>query len=325
MKHELGKTGITTSALGMGTWALAGEWTLGGNPAGWGPVDEAESIAAIQAAYDGGIRVFDTAANYGAGLSERLLGKALGAHRRDCVISTKFGFVVHEREKRVEWPGPADGPVEDRVFAECEASLKRLGTDWIDVYFFHQWDYDPVRALELRESLEKLVAQGKIRSYGWSTDDPALAAIFAAGPHCSSIQCTANVFADNGPILELCARAGLSAFNKSPLAMGFLSGKHQVNATFAASDVRSADWVRESFQKPADAKLGALRDILTSGGRSLVQGSLACLWARNPRNLPIPGIRTVQQARENARAMELGPLGPAEMQELGRLLAAPAT
>src|SRR3989304_3891469 len=99
MNRTIGSTGGKTSALGMGCWAIGGEWTLAGNQMGWGRIDEAQAIAAIQAAHDAGIRLFDTAANYGAGLSEVLLGKALAGRREDCLISTKFGFVVNEAAK----------------------------------------------------------------------------------------------------------------------------------------------------------------------------------------------------------------------------------
>lgn len=321
MIRTIGKTDTQTSALGMGCWAIGGEWTLAGDQMGWGRIDESQAIATIQAAYDAGIRVFDTAANYGAGLSEILVGKALAGRRSECIISTKFGFVVNEAAKTIIWPDEAvDGNVAQRVATECEESLRRLGTDYIDIYFFHQWEHDPAQIPDLRLALDRLVEQGKIRSYGWSTDDPKLANLLADSSNCQTMQMTLNVVQDNPAMVQLCESQGLSAFNKSPLAMGFLSGKYSADTQFGAHDVRSREWPQEAFQKPIMAKLDALRDILTSGGRTLVQGSLAWIWARSQTTLPIPGIRTVKQAQENAKAMEFGPLTPAQFEEVEQIL-----
>lgn len=322
MKRKLGRTGIETSALGMGCWAIGGEWSFLGNPAGWGKTDDAESLRAIRAAYDNGVRVFDTAANYGTGHSERLVAEGLGAHRGECVISTKFGFEVDEKAKVVRNRGEnvRTMPVAEHVAAECEASLKRLNTDYIDVYFFHVWDYDNTLALDVREALERLVEQGKIRSYGWSTDSPESAAVFAAGEHCSSIQTNFSVAIDQPEILALCERRDMAAFNRGPLAMGFLTGKYGADTTFSATDVRNEAWVKDLFQAPISAKLEALREILTSGGRTLAQGALAYIWAKSETTLPIPGIRTVKQAEENAKAMEAGPLTPDQVTEIDRIM-----
>lgn len=323
MQRKLGRSGISTSALGMGCWAIGGEWSFLGAPAGWGKTDDAESQRAIAAAYDHGIRVFDTAANYGTGLSERLLAEGLGAHRQDCVITTKFGFEVDEDAKVVR--NRSDDmrtmPVARHVAAECEASLKRLGTDYIDVYFFHVWDYDTTMALDVRAALEQLVDQGKIRSYGWSTDAPESASVFAQGPHCSAIQTNFSIAVDQPEILRLCEQLDMAAFTRGPLAMGFLTGKYGSDTTFSQTDVRNAPWVKQQFQGPVSAKLSAMREILTSGGRTLAQGALAYIWARSERTLPIPGIRTAEQAAENATAMEYGPLSADQTAEIDRIMA----
>ena len=322
MKRKVGRLGFETSALGMGCWAIGGEWEFLGNPAGWGKSDDAESLRAIAAAFDHGVRVFDTAANYGAGHSERLLAKALGTKRQDCVIATKFGFEVNEGAGRVSNRGAnmRTMPVAQFVAEECEASLKRLGTDCIDVYFFHVWDYDSAMALDVRSELEKLVEQGKIRSYGWSTDEPESVRLFSEGAHCSSIQTNFSVALDQPEILSLCEERDMSAFNRGPLAMGFLTGKYNASTTFGKTDVRNEAWVKDLFQGPISARLDEMRDILTSEGRSLAQGSLAYIWAKSETTLPIPGIRTEQQAVENAKAMDFGPLRPDQTAEIDRIM-----
>ncbi|MCG8480032.1 MAG: aldo/keto reductase [Spirochaetales bacterium] len=325
MKRRLGRMGIETSALGMGCWAIGGEWSFLGTPAGWGKTDDAESVRAIRAAYDHGIRVFDTAANYGTGLSERLVAEGLAGHRNECVISTKFGFEVDEEAKEARNRG-ADMrtmPVAEYVQGECEASLRRLKTDYIDIYFFHVWDYDNALAVDVTEALERLVEQGKIRSYGWSTDSPESAAVFADGAHCSAIQTNFSIAVDQPEILSLCEKRDMAAFNRGPLAMGFLTGKYGADTTFSATDVRNGAWVKDMFQGPISATLDTLREILTSGGRTLAQGALAYIWARSATTLPIPGIRTVAQAEENAKAMEAGPLAAEEAAEIDRIMGRP--
>lgn len=322
MKRRIGRIGDETSALGMGCWAIGGIWTFMGMPAGWGETDDDESLRAIRAAYDHGIRVFDTAANYGTGHSESLLGRGLGADRPNCIISTKFGFNVDPRTKQVGSPSDQTRtmPVAPFIAAECEASLSRLHTDYIDIYFFHINDYDNTLALDVREQLERLVEQGKIRGYGWSTDSPESAAVFAEGRHCSAVQTSFSVAVDQPEILALCEEKGMTAFNRGPLAMGFLTGKYGRDTRFPETDVRTRAWAKEVFQVPVTEHLDELREVLTSGGRTLAQGALAYIWGRSGCTLPIPGIRTVAQAEQNAAAMEFGPLTPDQVEAVDRIM-----
>lgn len=315
--RTLGRSGITVSPLGMGCWAIGGPWRFLGNPAGWGTVDDDESLRAVHAALAGGITLFDTALNYGAGHSERILGRAVAGRRDEVVLATKFGFHVDEDAKQV-------GPYEPRevitnLRADCERSLRNLGTDVIDLYQLHVWDYPADLAVELREALEDLVTAGKIRGYGWSTDDADAARVFAAGEHCAAVQHDLNVVRDAPEVLALCDEANLASVNRSPLARGALTGKYGKDVTFSADDVRGEDWSMRTFFDPALARLEALRDVLTSDGRSLTQGALAWIWARSDRTVPIPGIRTVEQAEENARAMDLGPLTAEQMAQVAAL------
>ena len=161
---------------------------------------------------------------------------------------------------------------------------------------------------------------GKIRAYGWSTDDPQLAQIFAQGEHCAAIQHDLNVIMDAPEMLALCEREKLASVNRSPLARGALTGKYSKNSLFAENDVRTDDWSSEHFFRPTLEKLEALRSILTSNGRTLAQGALAWVLTRSQSAIPIPGIRTVKQAEENARAMQIGLLSPDQMQEIEKLL-----
>ena len=177
--RTFGRSGTTVSALGLGTWAIGGPAWLDGKPIGWGQVDDAESLRAIHRALDLGIAFFDTAPVYGAGRSERLLGQAL-AGRHDATIATKFGLAIDEDRRLMT--GVMTHPDPALIRSDCEASLRRLNVEAIDLFLCHPSELPVVHAAEVRDILEDLVAEGKIRGHGWSTDDVAGAAIFAAAP-----------------------------------------------------------------------------------------------------------------------------------------------
>lgn len=317
--RTLGRSGVEVSPLGMGCWAIGGPWTFIDGPGGWGEVDDDESVRAIHAALANGITFFDTAATYGTGHSEEVLGRALAGRRDDVVLATKFGFDVDVAGKRVTRFAD-DADVARDVRAACEASLRRLGTDRIDLYQLHVWDLPLEHALDVRDVLEELVAEGKVRTYGWSTDDPGPVRVFAEGEHCAVVQHDLNVVRDAPEMLTLVEEADLASVNRSPLARGALTGKYTSATQFGADDVRRDPWSVDTFFAPTLERLHALRDVLTSGGRTLTQGALAWIWARSGRTVPIPGIRTVAQAEENAGAMAFGPLAADQMREVEELV-----
>jgi aryl-alcohol dehydrogenase-like predicted oxidoreductase len=317
--RTLGRSGIEVSPLGMGCWAIGGPWQFLDGPGGWGEVDDDESVRAVHAALGNGITFFDTAATYGTGHSEEVLRRALAGRRDDAVIATKFGFDVDVAGKHVTRFADDAGVARD-VRAACEASLQRLGTDRVDLFQLHVWDLPLEHALDVREVLEELVTEGKVRAYGWSTDDAGPARVFARGEHCAVVQHDLNVVRDAPEVLALAEEADLASINRSPLARGALTGKYASTAGFAENDVRRDQWTADMFFTPTLARLDALRDVLTSDGRTLAQGALAWIWARSGRTVPIPGIRTVAQAEENAGAMAFGPLTPEQMAEVETLV-----
>jgi aryl-alcohol dehydrogenase-like predicted oxidoreductase len=322
-KRTLGNSGIEVSALGFGCWAIGGPFWAGTQPLGWGEVSDEESIQAIHKSLEFGVTFFDTADVYGAGHSERVLARAFKGKRDQVVIATKFGNLFDETSKQIT--GSDASPAYIR--AACEASLRRLETDHIDLYQLHVGDLDLEVAVEARETLEQLVREGLIRAYGWSTDDPSRAEVFAAGKHCVSVQHQLNVLEDNPAMLETCERRNLASINRGPLAMGLLTGKFSQEIKLQASDVRaiSPEWMayfKDGVPNPEWlARLETIREVLTSNGRTLGQGALAWIWARSPKTVPIPGCRTTAQAEQNAQSLELGPLTQAQMLEIDRLLA----
>ncbi|MEP7290817.1 MAG: aldo/keto reductase, partial [Chloroflexota bacterium] len=305
MIRKLGRSGIEVSAMGLGCWAMGGS--------GWGGgADDEQSIHGIRRALEIGVNFFDTADAYGNGHSEQVLAQALAGRRDQVVIATKFGY-----------GGERPNAEPDAIRSACEASLKRLNTDTIDLYQFHLNDYAPEGAEVVRETLEGLVTSGKIRTYGWSTDFPDRARVFAQGAHCAAIQVELNVLDDAADILAVCDEFDLAAINRGPLAMGLLTGKYAPGSTLPKDDVRgpnAPEWMKYFKDGQPNPewlnKMEAVRDILTSEGRTLAQGALAWLWARSEKNIPIPGFRTLAQVEENCGALAFGALTANQMREI---------
>ena len=325
LKRPLGRSGIEVGAVGLGCWAIGGPfWSQDGDerrPMGWGDVDDAESVRAIHRALELGANFLDTANNYGAGRSERVLGRALRGRRGEVVIATKFGSVFDEAEQTF-YRDRALAMTLDAIRAECEGSLRRLATDHIDLYFLHDGGYDVDAAPALREVLEELVAEGKIRWYGWSTDDPARARVFAEGPHCTAVEHQLNLIHDAPEMLELCETFDLASVVKSPLRSGFLSGKFSAATTFPENDGRHGIDLASGPGAERLAQVDALRPILTRDGRSHVQGALGWILTRSERTIPIPGFKSVAQVEENVGAAALPLLTGEQMSEVEGMIRA---
>ncbi|MGI5181005.1 aldo/keto reductase [Dactylosporangium sp. CA-152071] len=321
--RKLGRSGIEVSALGIGCWAIGGPFWAGDQPLGWGEVDDDESIRAIRRALDLGVTFFDTANVYGAGHSEKILATALQGRRDQAVIATKFGSTFDEQTRQV---GPDDGTPEG-VGRAVRESLRRLGTDYIDLYQLHINGLPIPQALDLIPALEALVEQGLIRAYGWSTDFPERATAFAeAGVHCTTIQADLSVLRGSFGVIPVADQHDLGVIIRGPLAMGLLGGRYTAESKLPEDDVRglSPEWMTYFTDgRPAAEflnRIDAVRDVLTSGGRTLAQGALAWLWAYSGRTVPIPGCRTVAQVEENAGALAHGPLTAAELADVEKLM-----
>nr|WP_240231504.1 aldo/keto reductase [Devosia sp. JXJ CY 41] len=322
IRRTIGRSGIKASAVGLGCWAIGGPFLFDGKNDGWGDVDDAQSTRAIELALDLGGTLFDSADAYGTGHSETVLGQALAGRRAEAVIATKFGFTYDEKAKTLLAPDVSPAYID----WACAQSLRRLRTDYIDLYQIHVGDLDDDAADAAGEALERLAEQGRIRAWGWSTDDAAKAARMLKFPHFAAIQQELNVFSDGPDVLDLCACENLASLNRSPLAMGMLTGKFTQASRLAGSDVRAAGhaWVRhfkDGRPRPEFlARVEAIRDLLTTGGRTPAQGALGWILARSPHTLPIPGFKSEAQVRENLYAIELGPLPPAVMAEIETVL-----
>lgn len=322
-KHQLGKSDLVVSPVGLGGWAMGGDvWIVEGDqriPFGWGTVDDTESIRALHRAIELGVNIFDTANNYGAGHSEYVLGQALEGRRHEVVIATKFASMFdeekHEAYRDREFPATYEA-----IREACEGSLRRLRTDYIDLYQFHDGEFPIERAVGVRESLERLVAEGKIRWYGWSTDDPARARVFADGAHCASIQYRLNLTWDASEMISLVREYGLGSIIRSPLNGGLLTGKYNADSTFPENDGRHGLNFREGRPALRLQQIEMIRDILTEDGRTVSQGALGWIWSKQPDAVPIPGFKSVAQVESNVGAAEYGPLTEAQTSRIDELL-----
>lgn len=317
--RRLGRSNLEVSPLGLGCWAIGGPTQYQGRHFGWGEIDEDEAIRAIHVALDADVTLFDTADIYGTGHSERILGQALAGRRDRVLIATKFGLTFEE------YTGIMTGYDASPTYIRraCEASLRRLNTDYIDLYQFHPGDCDPAKVGPVCDALDRLVAEGKIRYYAWGSDSLEGSRIVAERAHCTSTQFGMNMFEDAPEMLAFCDTYDLAALVNGPLGKGLLTGKFDETTRFSATDLRHQQgW---NLQQGALAKqrqvLEQLRDILTSDGRTLAQAALGALWARSERIIPIPGFKTVAQVQENVGALQYGPLSAQQMQAIAALVA----
>mgnify|MGYP006280177385 CR=1 FL=1 len=316
LTRKLGRSNLEVSAVGLGCWALGGAYTAGGKAVGWGQVDDRESMRAIDRALELGITFFDTAACYGAGHSERVLGRGLAGKRDDVVIATKFG---HRFDEKAREALGSDTSV-DNLKQSCDDSLHRLRTDHIDILQFHVGGHDPAEVDDILATLENLVDAGKIRWYGWSTDNPQSVARFAQGKHCAVVQQRLNVLEGNLKTLAVAEREGLASIVRTPLAKGILLGKFSHGDKLPADDVRHR-WDTESGVVAKAIDISArLLDLLKTDGRTPAQGALGWILAKSEITLPIPGFKSVKQVEDNVAAAEKGPLPPDAMAAIDRVL-----
>jgi aryl-alcohol dehydrogenase-like predicted oxidoreductase len=290
--------------VGVGCWAIGG--------VDYGEVYDHVSIAGLRLAYEMGARVFDTAIAYGWGRSERVLGRALG-NADDAVFVTKFG-------------PPAEQLSPGMIRASIDTSRFNLMRDRIDLALFHLNGYDPGQAGFVFDTIAELRTRGWIGAFGWSTDAPASVRAFADRDGFVAIENDFNVFMPADELMQLASEKNLVSISRLPLAMGMLTGKYSDGRAVGDSDIRASgvDWM--VFFKDGKAhpdylrRLESLRELLTTGGRTLAQGALSWILARSPIALPVPGFKTEAQIRDNLGVLEKGPLPAAIMDEIDTVL-----
>ena len=241
---------------------------------------------------------FDTADVYGRGRSERLVGQALRGRRDQVVIATKVGL----------WESGGDRPNlytdPKMILRQCDESLRRLGTDVIDVYQCHLW-WDENTEVFL-EAFEQLKEQGKIRAYGVSTNEIDHLRHFDREGTCGVIQVDYSILNRSAEkeVLPYCGEHNIGVILKGPLKMGLLTGKFTAETSLPEGDVRRG-WPQETWYREALDKVERLRP-LANDGRTLGQVALAFAIHHPAVSVAIPGAKTPEQIEANARATEVG-------------------
>ena len=289
-KRTLGRD-LTVSALGLGCMGMS-EF--------YGPGDEAESIAVIHRAIDLGVTFFDTADMYGVGRNEELVGKALAGRRDGVVIATKFGNVRGPNGERLGISGKPD-----YVRQACEASLKRLNVDVIDLYYQHR--VDPQTPIEdTVGAMADLVREGKVRHLGLSEAAPATIRKAHSVHPITALQTEYSLWSRDpeDEIFPTVRELGIGFVPYSPLGRGFLTGRFKTESDLPEGDFRkgSPRFSGENFQKNLDL----VKTVQTMAERKGVKPSqLALAWvlAQGDDIVPIPGTKHVNYLEENVGAV----------------------
>ena len=310
------------SPLGFGCWPIGGEmYAADGTTLGYSNSNDKESIKAIGAAIANGISIFDTAAAYGAGHSERLLGHALGNNPEACIV-TKIGLGINETTRTIT--GEEIEP--KSVLPAIDHCLKRLSRDVVDCVLLHPNTVAAEKIEPIFDEMEKACQLGKIRSFGWSTDFVENVQKTKKRDNFVAVEHAMHVLMDAPAMQAILKGENISALIRSPLAMGLLSGKYTTESVMHNSDIRSTkqDWTGYYIDGKPNPEYMALfdsvRELLQTDGRTTVQGALSWLWAKSPNNIPIPGARTVEQVEGLAKALEFGALPGSVMNEIDELV-----
>lgn len=293
--RQLGQTDLELTMIGMGTWAIGGPWEFG-----WGPQNDADSVAAIRTALESGVNWIDTAPAYGCGHGEVVVGRVLKEMGQRPIIATKCGLLWNENREKVTCLK------KDSVIAECEASLKRLGVDEIDLYQIH-WP-DPDEQLEEGwDTMVKLQKQGKVRYVGVSNFSlsqlkraEAIAKPVSLQPPYSMIRRDAETV-----LLPYCKKNGMGVVVYSPMQKGLLTGKYtpQKVAELAPDDHRHRDPNFHGEKLAANMRLvKGITAIAQRYGRTPAQLAIAWVLRREEVTAAIVGARSKKQIEETVQA-----------------------
>ena len=289
-KITLGASPLTVSRLGLGCMGMSDFY---------GPADDATSIKTLHAALDMGITFFDTADMYGRGRNEALLARAFADRWDRLVLATKFGIVRHDDGSRSINGRP------DYVHSACNASLRRLGVDRIDLYYAHR--PDPETPIEdTVGAMKQLVEAGKVRAIGLSEVTPdQLRRAHAVHP-ITALQTEYSMWSrePEEALFAVCRELSITFVAYSPLGRGYLTGTIPDQSSLAKDDWRRnnprfADDAAEVNRKFVDT----IREIATRHDRSPAQIALAWVMQKNPQLVPIPGTRHIARLQENAGAV----------------------
>jgi len=312
-RRNLGYTDLKLTTIGLGTWAIGGPWQFG-----WGPQDDGEAIAAILKALDLGVNWIDTAAIYGCGHSEELVGKALKQTRIRPIIATKCGLLWDEKREKVNCLKSQS------IREECHASLKRMGVEGIDLYQIHRPEPDS-DIEQAWEEMARLQEQGKVKHIGVSNFSVTqldrirkIATVASLQPPYSMLRREVE-----DELLGYCAENNIGVVAYSPMQRGLLTGKFSQERLI---DLPLDDHRRRipEFQEPQFSAtlqlVDQLRPIAERNGRTLAQLAISWVLRRSEVTAAIVGARRPEQIAETAAASDWT-LSQEDIEEIEQLLA----
>jgi aryl-alcohol dehydrogenase-like predicted oxidoreductase len=296
-RRLLGTTGLSVSEVGFGSWAIGGPFEVGGVPLGWSNTSDEDSMIAIRRARDLGVNFFDTSDIYGLGRSESLLGIVLSRTREKVIISTKVGNVrTKEGEFRKDFS-------KKHIFYAIDGSLKRLRTDYVDLYQVHNPTVADLEGGDVQEAMEMLQETGKIRFWGISVTTPqdGIAVVRRGWGH--TLQVLYNILNQEpeNELFPMAMERGYGIIARVPLASGLLSGKYQANTVFPANDVRQG-FLTEKRLREAMGRVDEVKGIVSGHCRSLGEAALRFVLAHDAVSTVIPGARNGHQVELNVAA-----------------------
>jgi len=291
--RRLGQKGLMVSAIGLGCMGIS---------EGYGRTDEAESLATIDRALDLGINFLDTADVYGAGHNEDFVGRAISGRRHEVTLATRCGLVW-------DWDGKSmdlDGSPK-HVYEACEASLRRLGVEEIDLYYLHRVD----RAFPIEETvgaMSRLASQGKVRFLGLSEVSATTLRCAHSVHPITALQSEYSLWTRDveKTVLPVCRELGIGFVPFSPLGRGFLTGQIKSRQDFTIGDMRRElpRFQGENFAKNIEL-VKRVEEMATTKGCTAAQLALAWVLGQGDDIVPIPGTRRRKYLEENLGALEI--------------------
>jgi aryl-alcohol dehydrogenase-like predicted oxidoreductase len=309
-KRRLGNSGLEVSALGLGCMGMS--FGLGQ------PIDPKDGVALIRAAVERGVTFFDTAEVYGPFKNEELVGEALAPVREQVVIATKFGFNIDRDGTQHQTPPLNSRP--EHIKEVAEASLKRLKTDYIDLFYQHRVDPD-VPIEDVAGAVKELIHEGKVRHFGLSEAGVEVIRRAHAVEPVAALQSEYSLWwrEPEEEILPTLEELGIGFVPFSPLGKGFLTGKIDANTTFDATDFRNTvPRFSEENRKANRALVEQIGKFAEQKQATPAQIALAWVLAQTPWIVPIPGTTKLHRLEENLRAVEVE-LTKDDLRELDRL------
>ena len=305
-KRKLGKTDLEVSELGFGCWAIGGS--------SYGRTDDKESLKALAHAFDQGINFFDTADTYGHGHSEELVGETFkeNSKRSQAVIASKVGWdFYHGGNKKNFDP--------DYIRFACGESLRRLNTDYIDLYQLHNPKLEMIEEGSVFKVLDQLKKEGKIRHAGISIHLAKEGVAAIRNKSAETIQAIYNLLDQRirHELMPLCEEHNIGLIVREPLYCGLLTGKYTVESHFSKDDHRNR-WMRDKYLTDLE-KIEQIKSGFDTNKVSLKQAAVEFVLAEGAVSAVIPGMKTVLHVEDHLRAVRTPKLFPEEIQRLQKL------